>query len=265
MNPILIAVVLIAAVGLVGAVLLVAASRAFAVTEDERVEEVTLALPGANCGACGYAGCASYAKAVAEGAPVNQCMAGGPAVAEKLAAIMGVEAGESTAYKAIVACRGTEEHTRSRFDYRGIQSCQACNVLYNGHLSCPFGCLGFGDCVRACKFGAIQLVDGVARVDPAKCTGCGACKAACPKKIIFLYHEETKPVVMCSNHKRGADTRKECTAGCIGCHKCEKECPAQAITVRDNVARIDYDKCTGCNHCADICPVHAIQLPPPLS
>ena len=158
MNPILTAVCVVGAIGLLGGALLVIGSKVFAVTKDERAEEVELALPGANCGACGYAGCSAYAKAVAEGAPVNQCLAGGAAVAEKIAAIMGVEAGAATEYKAMIACQGDTAHTKKRYEYHGIPSCAACNVLYNGDSSCPFSCLGFGDCARACKFGAIQVV-----------------------------------------------------------------------------------------------------------
>ena len=262
MNPIVIAILLIAAMGLIGAILLVVASKAFYVTEDERVKEVELVLPGANCGGCGFAGCSAYAKAIVDGAPVNLCSAGGAAAAEKIATIMGVDVGATTSYKALVACQGNSEHTHRRFDYMGVPTCQACNLLYNGHRSCPFGCLGYGDCVKACPFDAIHVVEGIAKVDPEKCTGCGACKNVCPKRIIFLYESKKKPVVMCSNHKKGVDTRRDCTAGCIGCHKCEKDCPVQAIVIRDNVARIDYDKCIGCHKCVKSCPVHAIALPP---
>ena len=260
MNPILIAVLVLSVLGILGAALLAAASKFLAVTKDERVKELELALPGANCGGCGYAGCAAYAKAVSEGAPVNQCSVGGQAVAEKLASIMGVEAGAATRYKAMVACRGT---ARTRYEYQGIPTCRACNTLFNGHMACPFGCLGFGDCAAACPVGAITVEEGAARIDPDKCVGCGLCKQVCPKKIIHLYHEAEKPVVMCSNHKSAADTRKECASGCIGCRKCERNCPVQAITVRSNVARIDYDRCIGCQRCVTDCPVHAIQLPPP--
>ena len=185
MNGILIASLTVAVIGLLGAVLLVVASKVFAVTEDERAKEVELALPGANCGACGYAGCSAYAKAVVEGAPVNQCVPGGAVAAEKISAIMGVEAGDATEYKAMVACQGDLDHTKKRYEYHGIPSCAACNVLYNGDSSCPFGCLGFGDCARACKFGAIQIVNGIARVDREKCTGCGVCVEKCPKKSII--------------------------------------------------------------------------------
>ena len=269
MNAVLTALLLICCIGLIGAVLLVAASKVFAVTEDETAKEIELVLPGANCGGCGYAGCSAYAKAVAsKGAPVNLCAAGGAAVADRIAAITGTEAGAATEYKAMVACRGDLEHTRKRYDYIGIRTCHACNVLYNGDSSCPFGCLGYGDCSRACSFGAITVQNGVAHVDPEKCTGCGVCRTVCPKKIIFMYEpaasadkENTMPVVMCSNHKKGADTRRDCTAGCLGCGKCTRVCPTGAMVIKGNVARIDYQKCIGCHACINVCPVHALQTP----
>ena len=263
MNPILIAVIIIGIVGLIGAILLVVASKAFAVTEDERAKNIELALPGANCGACGYSGCADYARAVVEGAPVNQCIPGGVVAARKIAIIMGVEADAATEYKAIVACQGDNVNTNKRFEYHGIESCAACNVFFNGLSSCPYGCLGFGDCAKACKFGAIEIVDGLARVNQDKCTGCGACKAACPKKIIFMYlfRDIQRPVVMCSNHEKGALTRKECSKGCIGCGKCVRNCPAGAMSVIGNVARVDFTKCTGCLECVNNCPVGCITFP----
>ena len=265
MNPILIAAIVIAALGLLGGILLVAASKVFAITEDERLHQLELALPGANCGACSYAGCSSYAKAVLEGAPLNQCVVGGAAAAEKLGAIMGKEAGAATEYRAIVACQGDNVNTHKRYEYHGIPTCNACNVLYNGDSSCPFGCLGFGDCARACDFGAITVVDGLAHIDPEKCTGCGKCRTVCPKKIIFLYafKEEPKPIVLCSNHKKAVDTRRECKAGCLGCGKCARSCPVQAITIRGNVARVDYTKCISCGKCMEGCPVKGILIPPP--
>ncbi|MBD5093424.1 MAG: RnfABCDGE type electron transport complex subunit B [Subdoligranulum sp.] len=218
------AVAAVTVIGLLGAAILVVAAHFMHVEEDPRIGQVLGVLPGANCGACGYAGCADYAKA-------------------------------------IVACQGSYEHMEDKYSYEGIESCTACAALYAGRAACEFGCLGYGDCVKACPFGAITVSNGLARVNPALCTGCGACEQACPKKVIWIRPEGERPVVMCANHDRGAQTRKACTAGCIGCMKCEKSCPEGAIHVTNNVARVDYDKCNGCHTCMNVCPVHAITIP----
>lgn len=261
MSSIIIAVATLTAVGLLGAVILVLAAHFMQVREDERVGQVQECLPGANCGACGYAGCADYAKAIVEGAPVNKCVPGGAKAAAAVAAIMGVSAGDVVKRRAIVACQGNYDNTQDKYAYEGISSCKACAALYAGSSACEYGCLGYGDCVKACQFDAIHVENGLARVDQSKCTGCGACEQACPKKIIWIRPEGEKPVVMCANHNRGALTRKECSAGCIGCMKCERNCPTGAIRVTNNVARVDYDKCTGCGKCEELCPVHAIYIP----
>lgn len=259
---IVIAVILVTVVGILGAAILVVAAQFMHVDEDERIGELTGILPGANCGACGYAGCADYAKAMVEtGAPVNKCVPGGKKVAEEAAKVLGVEAGEVAVKKAVVICQGSYEHTSDKYDYEGIKSCAACNALYNGRAACRFGCLGYGDCVKECKFDAISVDNGVARVNPDACTGCGACAAACPNNIIKVLPESEKPVVLCANKERGVLTRKGCDAGCIGCMKCVKTCPENAITVEDNVATIDHEKCVGCRECVNVCPVSAITIP----
>lgn len=258
------AVVIVTALGLVGAIILVVASHFLQVKTDERVERIQAVLPEVNCGACGHAGCADYANDIVEnGVETNLCIPGGEEVAQKIAKIMGVDAGRPRRQKAIVACQGTSAHKTMQYTYRGVQSCTAAAALYGGPAACPYGCLGFGDCVVACPFNAITVVDGVARVDLSKCTGCGACEASCPKKVIWIREESTKPVVMCASHQSAALTHKACTAGCIGCKKCEKVCPAGAIKVQDNVARIDLEKCTGCHACVGECPVKAIVAPVP--
>ncbi len=259
---VLTAVIIVAATGLVGAAILVVASQFMKVEVDERITLVAEALPGANCGACGRAGCSDYATAIIEeGDPPNLCVPGGAAVAAAVARIAGTEGGEVEQRKAIVACQGTSERRDKKFDYTGIASCSAAAALHGGDSNCPYGCLGYGDCVAACKFDAIEVYNGVARVKAAACTGCGACLAVCPKKVIWIREVSDKPVVMCANHQRGAITRKSCTAGCISCGKCEKACPSDAIHVKDNVARIDLDKCTECGECVNVCPVKAIALP----
>ena len=259
MNPILLAVLIVTVIGLIGAVILVAASIFMYVPVDERVEQITGCLPGANCGACGCAGCADYAKTIVEdGNAVNKCVPGGAKVAGEIAAIMGVEAGASVPMKAVVACSGTCGKTGKRFEFEGLHSCQAVKGLYGGDGDCKFGCLGYGDCVKACKFDAIHVENGLSRVDPDKCTGCGECAKACPKHIISVRPVSANPIVLCANEDRGALTHKECTAGCIGCMKCTKVCPEEAITVKDNRARIDPAKCISCGACVLTCPVGAI-------
>ena len=257
---ILTAVLIVTLTGLIASVILVIAAKFMHVEEDARIGEVSEVLPGANCGACGYAGCADYAKAVVEaGAPVNLGVPGGAAAADAVAAVMGVEAGAVESKKAVVVCQGTHENAKTKFAYEGVQSCAACAALFGGDNACPYGCLGYGDCVKACNFGAIQVVDGVARVDQAKCTGCGACAEACPKAVIAIQSASTKPVVLCHNTEKGGVTRKECTTGCIGCMKCARTCPQQAITVENNLAKIDHEKCVDCGACVEACPVHAIK------
>ncbi len=256
------AIIIVTLTGVCGAAILVVASQLMKVEVDERISLVQEALPGANCGACGFAGCADYATAIIESdAAITLCIPGGASVAEEVASIMGQEAGDVAQRKAVVACQGTAEHRSAKYENSGIATCTACAGLFGGPTACPYGCLGYGDCKVVCKFDAIEIQNGVARIKMEQCTGCGACIDACPKQIIWLREVSEKPVVLCGNHHRGAMTRKECSAGCIGCMKCQKECPAKAITVTDNVAKVDDALCTGCRICVNICPVKAIAVP----
>lgn len=256
------AVILVTVVGLVGGIILVVAAKFMAVYEDPRVGQITEVLAGANCGGCGYAGCSDYAKAVVDGkCACDLCAPGGAECAKKVAAIMGLDAGSGAVKKAEVGCVGETGVCKLKYDYQGIQTCAAANAIQLGPNACAFGCIGLGDCTRACKFDAIHVVNGLARVDKAKCTGCGACKAACPKKIIYISTEPEKPVVFCSNHEKGPVVMKECSKGCIACGMCVRNCPEQAITLNNFVARIDYSKCTGCGTCIEKCPKKVIGMP----
>ena len=239
------AVILCTIVGAIGAVVLVLAAKFMAVEEDPRIEEVSACLAGANCGGCGYAGCADYAKAVVmDGVPCDKCAPGGPKAAAAIAKIMGGEA-SAVEKKAVVQCQGNSEHCKPSYP-----------------KTCSFACIGLGDCTKVCKFDAIHIVDGVAKVDKDKCTGCGACANICPKHVIMIdAGGPRKPVVMCSNQDKGAVANKLCTTSCIACGMCERTCKFDAIHVVDGVARIDYDKCKGCGMCAQKCPKHIILFP----
>ncbi len=256
------AVLLLTVLGAIGGGILVAATKFMEVKEDPRIAEVAEVLAGANCGGCGYAGCADYAKAVVAGtAPCDLCAPAGPACTAAIGKIMGVEASAGAAKKAFVGCQGTSDHCKGLYGYTGIPTCAAASKLYGGPKACDFACLGFGDCAAVCKFDAIHVVDGVAVVDPEKCTGCGACKNACPKHVLFMSTDLEKPVVMCSNHNRGPAAMKMCNTACIACGLCERNCPEGAIKVTDFVARIDYTKCTGCGICMAKCPKKIIKFP----
>ena len=251
----LIPILLFAALALLAGVLLSVFSKVFAVEQDERIPAVREALPGANCGACGYAGCDAYAEAVVlEGAKPTACIPGGAAAAQKIGEAMGVDVGDVAVMKAAVRCNGCTGAVVDKYTYMGATSCAASNMFYEGKKTCTSGCLGLGDCVAVCKFDALHIEDGIAVVDRAKCTGCGACAKACPNNLIEVFDASRAIEVLCSSHFNAKDTIKMCQKGCIGCKKCVKVCPSGAVQVVDNHAVIDHDKCTACMACVEACP-----------
>ncbi len=257
---ILIAFGVVSAVALVLGVLLALISHFFAVEEDQKVKAVRSCLPGVNCGACGYKGCDDYAVAVAEGtAKPNLCVPGAEATAKELGEILGIEVEAPKDVVAFVHCNGNCEATSKKAAYDGITTCKAASMLYAGPDACRFGCLGLGDCAAACPAGAICLKDGIAHVDTSLCLGCGLCATICPKHIISMLPQETEAVVMCSNTDKGADARKVCKNACIACKKCEKACEHGAVSIVNNLAKIDYDKCTGCGACSKVCPTGCMK------
>ena len=241
-----------------GAVL-VLFSKLFAAEIDERIDGITDMLPGANCGGCGFAGCAALAAAIVNGeAKPNACPVSDDKVAEAIAGLMGVETDKLVRYRAQVMCSGTNELAHNKYEYMGIMDCQAANRLSGGPKTCPNGCLGLGTCQRACAFDAIHIINGVAAVDYEKCKACGTCVAACPKDIIKLIPYDSVHWVGCMSHDKGALTRKYCDVGCLGCKLCEKACESGAMIITDSVATIDYSKCVGCNKCEEVCPRRVI-------
>lgn len=261
LSNILIPAAIFSGLGLLLGILLAVAARVFAVRTDERAEQIAEILPGANCGGCGYSGCAALAEAIVKGeASANACRAGGAVCAERIGAIMGVSVTAQEPLRAMVRCSGSCGHATKKCSYEGVQDCIAADRMYGSDKLCAFGCMGLGTCVSVCKYDAIHIVDGIAAVDPEKCTGCGACAGACPKGLIDLIPLSVPYAVACRSKDPGAIVRKLCDAGCIGCRICEKSCPSGAIRVEDNLATIDPKKCTGCGTCAEKCPRKVIVL-----
>lgn len=254
------ATTVVGAVGIFVGLFLGVAGIRFKVKVDEKEEAVLAALPGNNCGGCGFAGCSGLAAAIAKGeAPVNACPVGGDAVGKQIAEIMGVEAESTVRQVAFVACQGDCEKAKQDYDYYGIEDCRMMSfVPGGGPKSCSSGCLGFGTCAKVCPFDAIHVENGVAVVDKEKCKACGKCIAVCPKKLISMIPYDAKLAVACSSRDKGPVTMKACQTGCIGCGICVKNCPSQAVAVTDFNATIDQEKCTGCGTCAEKCPKKAI-------
>ena len=264
MTDILIGIAILGGLGLIFGLILAAASKVFYVPTDPRLEQLTQCLPGANCGGCGYAGCAGYAEAVLRGeAAIGQCNSGGTDCAIAMGHIMGVKVADVTRKVALVRCsgyrsvddQGKEKGARMKAEYEGIHDCLAASkVGGHGPLACKFGCLGFGNCVKACQYDAISVVDGIAKVDKERCRGCMACAAACPRSLIVPVEYEKHTIIACASHAKGAVTVRGCSQGCIGCGICVKICPHDAIRIENNLAVIDYSICTSCGLCAAVCP-----------
>ncbi|MDD6479402.1 MAG: RnfABCDGE type electron transport complex subunit B [Oscillospiraceae bacterium] len=260
MYDILIAFIIVTAIGVIAGIVLVLASHFFNVPQDETEMKVRECLPSVNCGACGYAGCDDYAKAVAEGkAATNLCIPGSVDTAKAISDIMGVEAEAPKDLVAFVKCNGNKEAAVKKADYQGVYTCKAASMVYAGPNECKYGCIGCGDCANVCPTNAISIKDGIAVVDTRICIGCGLCTRTCPKLIIKLLPQDAKVAVMCSSKDKGAVARKACKNACIACKKCELNCPDKAITVEDNLASIDYSKCVGCGVCAEVCPTGCIK------
>ena len=260
MDEILIPALVFAALGAIIGILLAVASKAFAVPVNEKAEKISEVLPGANCGGCGYSGCAALAEAIANGnAKCSACMVGGEAVANQISEIMGVATEKTVRMRAHVACGGCDGIAKQKFEYIGVHDCRAAMQLGGGSKTCPNGCLGLGSCAEKGPFGARSVVKGVAVVDKEKCKACGVCVATCPKYLIKIIPYDTTVRVNCSSIEKGATKRAYCDASCIGCKICEKNCPTGAITVNNFVASIDYEKCTNCGTCAEKCPRKCIH------
>jgi Na+-translocating ferredoxin:NAD+ oxidoreductase subunit B len=256
MDLITISIAVLFGLGLTAALILSVASKLLYVKEDPRVEAVTEALPGANCGGCGYAGCEGYANAVINdpAVPPNKCCAGGAEVSEKVAALSGKAAGDSDPMVAFRRCDRNGGNVQTKFDYQGVPSCAAAKLVQDGPYACRFSCLGFGDCVRACPFNAMQMVNNIVYIDVEACTACGTCTRTCPNQILELIPKRSRVMVFCSSQDKAKDVTAVCEVGCISCQKCVKKCPAKAITMVDSRVHIDHAACLAYGEeCKEIC------------
>ncbi len=261
MEQYLIPAVIVAGIGILAGVILTIASKFMAVKVNEAALKVRAALPGANCGACGYAGCDGYAASLVNDhtVKVNLCTPGGSAVALEISEILGISFEAAEGKYALVKCFGTFDKTNYVMDFKGIQSCAANKMFYRGRGACSRACLGFGDCVEACDYGAISMVNGVAKIDKLKCVGCSVCVRKCPNHLIAIVPSALTTYVGCSSQDDGAKTHRICKTGCTACRKCEEICRFDAIHVKDNLAEIEPDLCRNCGMCIKACPSGIIQ------
>ena len=265
-------VVLLTALGALLAIILYGVASKFKVEEDPRIDEIEKVMPGANCGGCGFAGCRAFAQSCVEKGNVDEnfCPVGGNEVMKKVAAVLGIEATAKAPMVAVVRCNGTCQARPRTNVYDGKLSCRVKASLYSGDTGCAYGCVGCGDCVAACPFGALSMdaETGLPVVDENLCTACGKCVKTCPKGVIELRNKGPRGIrvyVRCVNKEKGGIARKACQSACIGCGKCAKTCTHEAITVENNLAYIDFTKCKLCKKCVEECPtgaVHAVGFPP---
>ncbi len=260
-------IITLCVLGVVAAVILYYVVQMFKVDEDPRIDEVEKMLPGANCGGCGFAGCRGFATAMVSQDDISQlyCPVGGADTMNPVSSYLGKTPPEKMPQTATLKCGGCNEKRPRTNNYDGAKSCAIASSLYIGESGCSAGCLGLGDCVVSCQFGAIEINEetGLAEINPEKCTACGACVKACPRSLIELrkrWPKDRAIYVACSSKDKGALVMKACKSGCIGCGKCVKECEFGAIEVKNNLAYIDPLKCKLCRKCVNACPTKAIAL-----
>ena len=273
MEVLVYTVLTLSVLGVLCALILYVVAQKFKVYEDPRIDEVEKLLPGANCGGCGFAGCRAFATAAVNADDIASvfCPVGGSAVMKNIGECLGKAAPERAPMVAVLRCNGSCANRPRTNQYDGAESCAVEASLYAGETGCAFGCLGKGDCVSVCAFGALSMnpETGLPVVDQDKCTACGACVRKCPKALFELRNKGPKDrrvFVSCMSRDKGAVARKNCTAACIGCGKCAKACPFEAITLDNNLAYIDFNKCKLCRKCVNECPtgaIHDVNFPAP--
>jgi len=271
-QTILFAILTLCILGAAAAAILYYIAQKFKVYEDPAIDVVNGMLPGANCGGCGYAGCRALAESIVKTGDLEKfkCPVGGNDTMNNIASYLGLQATEVEPSVAVIRCNGSKSNAPARVNYEGATSCAFAHYLSSGESGCPFGCLGEGDCVVACKFDAIIIDEssGLPVVDEIKCTACGACVKVCPRNIIEIRPKGKKSrriYVSCVNKEKGGIARKNCSVACIGCGKCVKVCEYEAIVMNDNLAYLDASKCKLCRKCVEACPngsILELNFPP---
>ena len=258
-------VIMLSVLGVFLAAVLYFVAQKFKVYEDPRIDQVAEALPGANCGGCGFAGCRAFAEGCVKADSLEGlfCPVGGNATMHTIAEVLGRAAVEKEPMISVLRCGGSCDKRQEINRYDGIATCAVAAALYDGNTACSYGCLMLGDCVRACSFCGLTLdpQTGLPVADESICTACGSCVRACPKSLLELRNRGPKGrrvYVNCSNKDKGAIARKACEVACIGCNKCVKACAFEAIKIVDNLAYIDFTKCKLCRKCVSECPTGAI-------
>ncbi|MDR0420925.1 MAG: Fe-S cluster domain-containing protein [Prevotellaceae bacterium] len=264
-STILTAVIMLGVLAVVLAAVLYIVAQKFKVVEDERIDGTESILPGANCGGCGYTGCRAFAETLVKTDDISGmfCPVGGNAIMTKIAEYLNKTIESKDSETAVVRCAGSCENRQRINEFDGATSCAVMAATYSGDTDCPYGCLGKGDCVSVCNFGAIYInsTTMLPEVDEDKCTACGSCVKACPKLIIELRKKGPKSrriYVSCINKDKGAVARKACKVACIGCAACRKACTFESIIIENFLAYIDPNKCRLCRKCVEVCPTGSI-------
>ncbi|MAE70845.1 MAG: Fe-S cluster protein [Gemmatimonadetes bacterium] len=259
---VLVSSLILGGVGLTFGALIAVANKKLKVWEDPRIEAVNEMLPGSNCGACGYAGCRSFAEGVVGvAAQPAHCTQMTPVSIEMVAGLLGVEAGEAQKKVARLLCAGGSAVAIRDAEYLGVQTCIAAAAVAGGGKCCYWGCLGLADCEVVCDYDAIRMNDqDLPIVDPELCTACGDCVEACPKDLFTIMPIEQALIVQCMSELEGDRAEELCSVACTACGRCVSDAAEGLIEMGRGLPVVDYTKSDLADRAATkSCPTGAIR------